>query len=138
MAEQGWTTRTARVLGHKDNPVHPLATGCPGDHLYPFVPAIGRRVAYLLAGAQEAPTVPVRNNPPLGPALDALAVVATYLACNPGGGSQAALWDVVIPYMTQRPVIPAGDPRRTEFEQAAQYPGNGRLAAAWVEILQGA
>lgn len=39
-AEQGWTTRDPLILGHRDNPAHPGATGCPGDFLYPRLPEI--------------------------------------------------------------------------------------------------
>jgi hypothetical protein len=55
--EQGWVARDARILGHRDNPAHPGATGCPGDYLYVYMPAIRARVAELLAPPQEAPTM---------------------------------------------------------------------------------
>lgn len=133
MADEGWTTSDAKVLGHRDNPAHPGATGCPGDFLYPRIGEVASRRDEILA-----PPVPSTGepwNPPLGPALDALALVMTYCACVPGGGSQTALWDVVLPHMTGIK-IPAGDPRRTEYEQASKFPGGGRLARAWAEILK--
>lgn len=46
--EHGWIARDARILGHRDNPAHPGATGCPGDYLYAQLPTIRRRVQELL------------------------------------------------------------------------------------------
>lgn len=55
MADQGWTTRDAIILGHRDNPAHPDATGCPGDFLYAQLPQIRRRVDELLAPPTPEP-----------------------------------------------------------------------------------
>lgn len=57
--ELGWIARDAKILGHRDNPAHPGATGCPGDYLYAYMQTIRDRVAALLA----PPTLPE------GPAL---------------------------------------------------------------------
>jgi hypothetical protein len=46
--EQGWLSRDLTILGHRDNPAHPGATGCPGDYLYAELPKIRTRVAELL------------------------------------------------------------------------------------------
>jgi hypothetical protein len=32
--------RQLEILGHRDNPKHPNATACPGDHLYEYIPKI--------------------------------------------------------------------------------------------------
>lgn len=32
--------RYLEILGHRDNPKHPNATACPGDHLYEYLPKI--------------------------------------------------------------------------------------------------
>ncbi len=137
MAEQGWTTQTPKILGHKDNPAHPLATGCPGDHLYPHLPTIRSRFTALTAPVPPTPPeddMVEPNRPPLDRALGGAALVAEYLACNPGGGAQAAFWDTVLPWMTGKH-IPAGDPRRTEAEMAAKFPGDGRWARAWAAVI---
>lgn len=55
--QQGWISRDAQILGHRDNPAHPDATGCPGDYLYAKLPAIRNRVTELLAPPEE-PAVP--------------------------------------------------------------------------------
>jgi hypothetical protein len=107
-------------------------TGCCGDGIRAQIAA-----GLLRPLTQEDPMPPATPEPydaPLPPALDALAVVMAYCASHPGGGSQGALWDVVLPHMTGVR-IPVGDPRRTEFEQAARYPGGGRLAAAWAAVV---
>lgn len=46
--ENGWIARDAAILGHRDNPAHPGATGCPGDYLYAELDTIRARVAELL------------------------------------------------------------------------------------------
>lgn len=53
--EHGWSASDTDVLGHRDNPAHPGATGCPGDYLYPYVKPIGLRALELihLANNQE-------------------------------------------------------------------------------------
>ena len=33
-------SQTCTILGHRDNPKHPLATACPGENLYRFIPNI--------------------------------------------------------------------------------------------------
>jgi hypothetical protein len=60
--ENGWIARDARILGHKDNPAHPNATGCPGDHLYAQLPVVRERVAKIL---NPTPTDPVTPPPSL-------------------------------------------------------------------------
>lgn len=37
LVRRGWTVPQAKLLGHRDNPAHPLDTGCPGDWLYPYM-----------------------------------------------------------------------------------------------------
>lgn len=46
--DQGWIATSATILGHKDNPAHLNATGCPGDNLYAQLPTVRARVASLL------------------------------------------------------------------------------------------
>lgn len=46
--QEGRTAATAAIYGHRDNPAHPNATGCPGDYLYAQMPTIRRRVVELL------------------------------------------------------------------------------------------
>lgn len=46
--KQGWISSTPNIYGHRDNPAHPSATGCPGDYLYPYLPIIRTRVVQLL------------------------------------------------------------------------------------------
>lgn len=56
--EHGWISRGAKILGHRDNPAHPGATGCPGDYLQAELLTIRRRVAeLLLPPAPEPPSV---------------------------------------------------------------------------------
>lgn len=50
--DNGWISRDAAILGHRDNPAHPGATACPGSHLYAQLPTIRARVARLI----ESPT----------------------------------------------------------------------------------
>lgn len=57
---RGWAASNAKVLGHRDNPAHPGATGCPGDYLYPHVPAIHARALELL-NTQEPPIMTDRR-----------------------------------------------------------------------------
>jgi len=47
----GWTHPDAVVRGHRDNPSHPNATGCPGDYLYPHIPTIAARALEIVAQA---------------------------------------------------------------------------------------
>jgi hypothetical protein len=47
--DKGWIAKSAKILGHRDNPVHLNATTCPGDYLYAKLPTIRSRVAQLLA-----------------------------------------------------------------------------------------
>jgi hypothetical protein len=47
--DHGWISPTTIILGHRDNPAHPGATGCPGDYLQAQLPTIRARVAELLA-----------------------------------------------------------------------------------------
>ena len=51
--EQGWSATDTKVMGHRDNPAHPGATGCPGDYLYPHVGPIGRRALQLIRLAND-------------------------------------------------------------------------------------
>lgn len=48
MVHEGWVLPTAKILGHRDNPMHLNATGCPGDYLYAELPTIRTLVARLL------------------------------------------------------------------------------------------
>lgn len=50
--ELGYNARDCKILGHRDNPKHPGATGCPGDYLYAHMDTIRRRVAELIAPPQ--------------------------------------------------------------------------------------
>lgn len=67
----GWSAPDTRVLGHRDNPAHPGATSCPGDHLYRHVPAIGRRALELLELAAR-PTPPPPSRPSWSEPMTAL------------------------------------------------------------------
>jgi len=55
--ERGWIARNAKILGHRDNPAHPGATGCPGDYLYPHMQSIRDIVEILLTPEAEEPMV---------------------------------------------------------------------------------
>jgi hypothetical protein len=57
---EGWISPTATILGHRENPAHPGATGCPGDYLFAHMPTIKARVAEL----QKPPVVVVPPQPP--------------------------------------------------------------------------
>lgn len=46
--ENSWIARDTIILGHRDNPAHPGATGCPGDYLYEQLDTVRRRVDELL------------------------------------------------------------------------------------------
>jgi hypothetical protein len=48
MIDQGWLVPNVKILGHRDNPAHPGATGCPGDYLEAELPTIRRYVTELL------------------------------------------------------------------------------------------
>ena len=50
MARQGWTTKTPKIYGHRDNPAHPGATGCPGDYFYPHMGYVEDRARQIIAG----------------------------------------------------------------------------------------
>jgi hypothetical protein len=76
--QQGWIARDTTILGHRDNPAHPGATGCPGDYLQAKLPAIRNRVAELL----EPPAPP--EEPPM----------YSYFKRADGPGT---LWQVVAP-----------------------------------------
>jgi len=67
--EQGWIARNATILGHRDNPAHPGATGCPGDFLYPKLPTIRKRVAELLAPAPAPAPTPAPPAPSPAPVI---------------------------------------------------------------------
>jgi hypothetical protein len=54
---QGWIAATTSILGHRDNPAHPGATGCPGDYLQAKLPWIRDRVAQLLDPSFEEPVM---------------------------------------------------------------------------------
>jgi hypothetical protein len=51
--DNGWIAPTTVILGHRDNPAHPGATGCPGDYLQAELPTIRARVAELLDPPEE-------------------------------------------------------------------------------------
>lgn len=53
----GWLAPNTKIMGHRDNPAHPGATGCPGDYLQAKLPSIIARVAELLAPPPQPPEV---------------------------------------------------------------------------------
>jgi hypothetical protein len=53
--ERGWSAPDTKILGHRDNPAHPGATGCPGDWLYEMLPSIRKRVSELLDPLPDPP-----------------------------------------------------------------------------------
>lgn len=53
MIGKGWLAADCEILGHRDNPAHPGATGCPGDLLYPLLGQVVRRVDGLLHPAEH-------------------------------------------------------------------------------------
>lgn len=59
--EMRWSALGTNVLGHRDNPAHPGATGCPGDYLYPHVPHIGERALELLVLANQPTEPPIMD-----------------------------------------------------------------------------
>jgi hypothetical protein len=92
-------------------------------------------MTYPIPTVEVPPVSATPYDMPLAPALEAFAVNAAWCACHPGNGSQGALWDVVLPHMMGGFRLPAGHALRTEFEQAARFPGGGRLDRAWDAIL---
>lgn len=52
--DNGWSSRDTQILGHRDNPRHPNATACPGDHLYVRLPDI-RFLISLIMNATPVP-----------------------------------------------------------------------------------
>lgn len=56
MVGQGWVTTSAKILGHRDNPEHPGATGCPGDYLQAELPTIRSLVRDMLSPTPPTPT----------------------------------------------------------------------------------
>jgi N-acetylmuramoyl-L-alanine amidase len=40
------TPQVLQILGHRDNPKHPMATACPGNNLYPKLAEIRNKVVY--------------------------------------------------------------------------------------------
>ena len=45
--QEGWIAKNPNIYGHRDNPAHPGATGCPGDYLDAHIPIIRTRVREL-------------------------------------------------------------------------------------------
>jgi len=66
MIEQGWSAGDTKILGHRDNPKHPDATGCPGQWLYDQLPVIRNRVFSILFPAPVPPVPPTNPTPPEG------------------------------------------------------------------------
>lgn len=65
--QKGWISLPNTILGHRDNPAHPGATGCPGDYLQAKLPWIRTRVDELMAPAPiPAPTPNPEPPLPLG------------------------------------------------------------------------
>jgi hypothetical protein len=58
MIDQGWVTRAPTIYGHRDNPAHPGATGCPGDYLYRELPTIRAHVARMIDATNPPPLPP--------------------------------------------------------------------------------
>jgi len=66
MIGNGWVRRDAIIRGHRDNPAHLGATGCPGDYLYAELPTIRQHVARLLgAPTPTPPPTPAPTPPPI-------------------------------------------------------------------------
>lgn len=40
------TPQVLQILGHRDNPKHPMATACPGNNLYPKIAEVRNKVVY--------------------------------------------------------------------------------------------
>ena len=76
--EMGWSARDTNVMGHRSNPAHPGATGCPGDFLHPHVPAIHARALDILAEAEGT------DEPPEPPELPEPAVLLTEVRAGDG------------------------------------------------------
>jgi len=75
----GAAITSPNIAGHRDY----LATACPGDTLYPTLPAIRRDVAALIAGSTPAPDTPPPSQP-------------TNLKANPGRTQVALTWNAAI------------------------------------------
>lgn len=82
--ERGWLSKTPTIYGHRDNPAHPGATGCPGDFLAPHLPYIRAQVlerlqetknmhAFVPRPATIKPRI-VDTRGPVGPNFDAFIV----------------------------------------------------------------
>lgn len=59
--EKGWIGKTAKILGHRDNPAHLNATACCGDYLYGELPTVRGIVDRIL----NIKPVPVPTPKPL-------------------------------------------------------------------------
>ena len=55
MMEQGWSSPTTQILGHRDNPRHPNATSCPGDFLYGRLPEVRAMVEAIVTPPPPPP-----------------------------------------------------------------------------------
>lgn len=129
MIQRGWVRPDAKILGHRDNPAHPGATGCPGDYLQAALPTVRQYVNTLL----NPPEIPV-DIVTKAQAKTALFQLMAYCAANPGNNSQGVLWDVLLPHICSIRIA-ADDPRRREFELAARSGNGDRLLRAWAPIL---
>lgn len=56
--ENGWSAPNTKIMGHRQNPAHPNQTSCPGDFLFPHVPAIGQRAFELLELSKQTTPPP--------------------------------------------------------------------------------
>lgn len=56
LMQRQWVTGNSETRGHRDNPVHPNATACPGEFLYPHIGAIHRRALELVTPVPPLPT----------------------------------------------------------------------------------
>lgn len=52
---EGWVSPDTKIMGHRDNPAAPGATGCPGDYLQAELPTIRARVSELTAPTPTPP-----------------------------------------------------------------------------------
>lgn len=124
--QEGWISSATSILGHRDNPAHPGATGCPGDYLQAELPTIRRRVAELLA-----PTVALRPHLSQEDNMELFTLdpIPAALYERSGGlvrwvtGPEFAA--IGVPISSIRQSIPAGEAKRYRLLGQEGTPGDG-------------
>jgi len=105
----GWISPGAVILGHRDNPAHIGATGCPGDYLQAEIPTIRQRVAELTSIPQpeERPVSLKPHNMPIYDSRSVGAALAPGVAVPIAVGGDTAT-QAVVRLEVLSPVNPGG------------------------------